>query len=452
MRSSDFVIDCTGLEADIREHRVLADLLDHSGAGRNPLGRLDVERNFEVSGTRSATGSMYASGSATLGGYFPGVDTFLGLQIAAQEIADDLAKLGLLQARSARCGRSRSGGAGRAAPEDLRRHVLPTLYGRIQTRIFLIAGRRRSLDADHHAVPAHRRVARRPVPDDVRGPAHGARARCGWEFLYHGLQQFRWEKDWPTLFGLSAGHPRRLCRLRCCPHRRPPCCRACARGGLRRRLRDHLVGHLAVRERTDARVERPLALQGRAADLDAQEADMTLSDMQVCVARGAGLVARQGSSVVVLGPLGARHDPFIDRLLELLCRATEDQPSFVRRIGALVTGTPPESVPAFGILVQTGDSIVALLAGEVALAITTSQGVETHEGKDASTYLERRLNGDYESLWLAAADTPPADRRSRLTSGVVPGAGVLLSSRYRPARHRPATRRRGGCRPLGAAA
>ncbi len=24
----------------------------------------------------------------------------------------------------------------------------------------------------------------------------------GWEVLYHGLQQFRWEKDWPTGFGL----------------------------------------------------------------------------------------------------------------------------------------------------------------------------------------------------------------------------------------------------------
>lgn len=23
-----------------------------------------------------------------------------------------------------------------------------------------------------------------------------------WEFAYHGLQQFRWEKDWPALFGL----------------------------------------------------------------------------------------------------------------------------------------------------------------------------------------------------------------------------------------------------------
>jgi hypothetical protein len=88
------VIDCTGLEADIREHRVLADLLDHGGGGRNPLGRLDVERSFEVRGTRSEPGRMYASGSATNGGYFPGVDTFLGLQIAAQEIADDLTRLG----------------------------------------------------------------------------------------------------------------------------------------------------------------------------------------------------------------------------------------------------------------------------------------------------------------------------------------------------------------------
>jgi hypothetical protein len=88
------VIDCTGLEADIREHRVLADLLDHGGAGRNPLRRLDVERTFEVRGTRSEPGRLYASGTATLGGYFPGVDTFLGLQIAAQEIADDLAAQG----------------------------------------------------------------------------------------------------------------------------------------------------------------------------------------------------------------------------------------------------------------------------------------------------------------------------------------------------------------------
>ena len=54
--SADFVIDCTGLEADIAEHRLLADLLEHCGAGRNPLGRLDVERTFELRGSGSGTG------------------------------------------------------------------------------------------------------------------------------------------------------------------------------------------------------------------------------------------------------------------------------------------------------------------------------------------------------------------------------------------------------------
>jgi len=156
---------------------------------------------------------------------------------------------------------------------------------------------------------------------------------------------------------------------------------------------------------------------------------MTLSSMRVCIAPGEGLVARQGSSVVVVIPSGAEHDPFIDELLELCAAHTEDQRSLVRRVGALVTGTPPESVPAFGILVETVDSIVALLAGEVALAITTSQGVETYEGKDASTYVERRLRGGYESLWLAATGASLADPRSRLTSGVVPGAGMLLLPR-----------------------
>ena len=94
MAEASFVIDCTGLESDIGEQRILADLLQHTGARRNPLGRLDVEPSFEVRGTRSGRGRLYASGAATHGGYLPGVDTFLGLQIAAQEIADDLAAEG----------------------------------------------------------------------------------------------------------------------------------------------------------------------------------------------------------------------------------------------------------------------------------------------------------------------------------------------------------------------
>ena len=73
----------------------MADLLDHGGAGRNPIGRLDVDREFGVRGAESAPGKLYATGSMTLGGYFCGVDTFLGLQLAALDIVDDLAGQGL---------------------------------------------------------------------------------------------------------------------------------------------------------------------------------------------------------------------------------------------------------------------------------------------------------------------------------------------------------------------
>ncbi|MDP9075098.1 MAG: hypothetical protein M3N98_13235, partial [Actinomycetota bacterium] len=91
-----FVIDCTGLVADIAEHRVLNDLLEHSGAGRNPVGRLDVGREFEVRGTASGVGKMYATGSMTLGGYFPGVDTFLGLQLSSAYVIEDLIAQGFV--------------------------------------------------------------------------------------------------------------------------------------------------------------------------------------------------------------------------------------------------------------------------------------------------------------------------------------------------------------------
>lgn len=91
---ADYVIDCTGLDGDVAEHRVLRDLLEHGGAQRNPLNRLDVERSFELRGSGSGEGRVYVTGAASFGGYFPGVDTFLGLQISAQEVIDDIARRG----------------------------------------------------------------------------------------------------------------------------------------------------------------------------------------------------------------------------------------------------------------------------------------------------------------------------------------------------------------------
>lgn len=81
--------------------------------------------------------------------------------------------------------------------------MLPTLNGRIQTRIFLLV-----------VVGGIWTLLITPVlPETPRDLLDAYRGTfivlatvlvlgIGWEFVYHFLQQFRWEKDWPTFFGL----------------------------------------------------------------------------------------------------------------------------------------------------------------------------------------------------------------------------------------------------------
>ena len=83
--------------------------------------------------------------------------------------------------------------------------MLPTLNGRIQTRIFLLV-----------VIGGLWTLLISPVLPGLGGPAQPEVYRMtftvllttivlgvGWEFVYHFLQQFRWEKDWPTFFGLG---------------------------------------------------------------------------------------------------------------------------------------------------------------------------------------------------------------------------------------------------------
>ena len=83
--------------------------------------------------------------------------------------------------------------------------MLPTLNGRIQTRLFviLVIGGLWALligpllPGDGEAADKYRTMYAVLVIVAVLG--------VGWEVVYHGLQQFRWEKDWPTLFGFLTG-------------------------------------------------------------------------------------------------------------------------------------------------------------------------------------------------------------------------------------------------------
>lgn len=85
--------------------------------------------------------------------------------------------------------------------------MVPTLNGRIQTRIILLAvvGGLITLII----VPFLPGSA--PLGDKYRDGflvlASVAVLGVLWELLYHLLMQWRWEKDWPTLFGLVEGVP-----------------------------------------------------------------------------------------------------------------------------------------------------------------------------------------------------------------------------------------------------
>lgn len=80
--------------------------------------------------------------------------------------------------------------------------MLPTLYGRIQSRIVLLA----TIGGLWTLIITPLLPTGLPLGASYRTAFLILLAvmvlGIGWEFLYHFIQQFRWEKDWPTLFGL----------------------------------------------------------------------------------------------------------------------------------------------------------------------------------------------------------------------------------------------------------
>lgn len=85
--------------------------------------------------------------------------------------------------------------------------VTLTLNGRLQTRLFLllVVGVVWTIAIS----PALPRPAWAPLSMVYRitFQALGIVAAAGiaWELLYHGLQQFRWNRDWPSIFALITG-------------------------------------------------------------------------------------------------------------------------------------------------------------------------------------------------------------------------------------------------------
>jgi hypothetical protein len=85
--------------------------------------------------------------------------------------------------------------------------MVPTLPGRIQTRIFLLAAVGSIVTALLTPLlpfPGPLSAAYRTTYIILAGVLV---VGIGWELLYHLLMQWRWEKDWPSLFSLVTGVP-----------------------------------------------------------------------------------------------------------------------------------------------------------------------------------------------------------------------------------------------------
>jgi hypothetical protein len=88
--------------------------------------------------------------------------------------------------------------------------MVPTLFGRIQTRLWLLAvvGGLITLLLTP-VLPMRAALADKYLTTFV---VLGSVAVIGivWELVYHLLMQWRWEKDWPTLLGLLTAIPEGL--------------------------------------------------------------------------------------------------------------------------------------------------------------------------------------------------------------------------------------------------
>ena len=102
MCNADFIIDATGLDAQVKASPLLDDLITHYQLPLLGNGRFSTSNDFELMEMRSPlptageghSGRMYAAGAITLGGPYAAVDSFLGLQYAALRSVDSLVAAG----------------------------------------------------------------------------------------------------------------------------------------------------------------------------------------------------------------------------------------------------------------------------------------------------------------------------------------------------------------------
>jgi hypothetical protein len=152
----------------------------------------------------------------------------------------------------------------------------------------------------------------------------------------------------------------------------------------------------------------------------------------VQLASGDGLVVRTGATLLLALPKGDQQEAFIDSVRAAVTQvagADREAPGrrVARTIAGLVASADDEAVPAMAVAAATEDGLALLLAGDVDVQITRADGsVEELSGRDASTWVDKVVRGEFQAVSARIDSSAEIDVRSDFGSGAVRAGGFRL--------------------------
>ena len=167
---------------------------------------------------------------------------------------------------------------------------------------------------------------------------------------------------------------------------------------------------------------------------------MKLSELQLQVAPGDGLVTNLGPVVFVVLPAVGQEHQFVDDLAGVVETVTSGSGPdvgrpLIRELAGLITSTPAHRVLPFGLVAETADSLAAMVFGPADLSVFMADGRhELVSGADATMWVDRLIHGEVARISVVPSGTVPAPAHPRhdLRLGTVPASGFSLVARGAP--------------------
>ena len=152
--------------------------------------------------------------------------------------------------------------------------------------------------------------------------------------------------------------------------------------------------------------------------------------VKVIIRQGDGIVARYGSGLLAILPGGS--DEVQQQLLDAMREACEgmEMPGrqMARKLVGILSQADPDDVPPFGAGAPNERGWAVILHQGVALKVDRGGEMTTLSGFDASTWVDRIVDGGFDSFTLLpdGEEVGEVDTRFSFAGGLVPGAGATL--------------------------